>query len=699
MRITAVWSPREGQGVDVTRRSTGWAIRALIAGTLLVGAAAPALAQLPAPWTNRDIGAPSVAGSAAESAGNYTVRGAGIDIWGSSDQFHFVYQQITGDVDVRARVAGVEYVHRWTKGGVMIRETLNPGSRNASMFVSPANGLAFQRRVQSDGVSTYTSGGLVTAPYWVRLVRFGQLFRSYVSADGTSWTLVGSETIAMAATAYVGLGVTSHDASRAAMVTFTDVTITGSGIPPPPSGWTNTDVGGPALAGRGSQSNGTFSVTGAGKDIWGGADQFHFMHQRADGDIEVVARLVNVEKAHDWSKAGVMIRESLSGSAANAFMAGTAAKGWDFQRRPASGGLSVYTPGTFSSPPGWIRLVRAGHTFSAYESTDGSNWALIGTETIPMPQSVYVGLAVTSHNAGMTATATFTSVAIRGPAPSNQRPTVTLTAPATSTTYTAPATITFAATASDADGTVSRVDFYANGQQVGSDTSSPYGATWNNVPQGTFNLTAVATDNAGATTTSATATVTVNAASNQPPTSAITSPANGAPYTAPATIAINASASDSNGTVTKVDFYGGSTRIGSDTTSPYSVIWSNVAAGSYALTAVAFDNAGASTASAAVNVTVNTAGPTPTRVEFNPSPDHANGVTSYSVAIRRAGDPVTATPVATKNLGKPAPVNNVITSDISDIVNPLPAGSYYAVVTATGPGGSGASTPSATFTR
>jgi hypothetical protein len=100
-----------------------------------------------------------------------------------------------------------------------------------------------------------------------------------------------------------------------------------------------------------------------------------------------------------------------------------------------------------------------------------------------------------------------------------------------------------------------------------------------------------------------------------------------------------------------------------------------------------------------VNVTVSSAVVLPTKVAFTPSSDHATGVTSYAVSLRRAGDPVTATPAASKNLGKPAPVNNEITVDISDIVNPLAAGSYYAVVTAVGAAGSSASTPSATFTR
>ena len=160
--------------------------------------------------------------------------------------------------------------------------------------------------------------------------------------------------------------------------------------------------------------------------------------------------------------------------------------------------------------------------------------------------------------------------------------------------------------------------------------------------------------------------------SNQPPNVSITSPANNASYTAPASMTINASASDSNGTVSRVDFYAGGTFLGSDASSPYSFNWTAVAAGSYSLTAVAVDNGGASTTSGAVNVTVSGTVSTPTTVVFNPSPDHATLVSSYSVALYRAGDPVTATPVATKNLGKPTPVNDEISASITDIVNPLP---------------------------
>jgi hypothetical protein len=186
---------------------------------------------------------------------------------------------------------------------------------------------------------------------------------------------------------------------------------------------------------------------------------------------------------------------------------------------------------------------------------------------------------------------------------------------------------------------------------------------------------------------------------NPPPTVSLTGPASGATYSAPANMTITATASDSGGTVSRVDFYADGTLLGSDASSPYSFNWTAVAAGSYSLTAVAVDNGGASTTSGAVNVTVSGVVSTPTTVVFNPSPDHAALVSSYSVALYRTGDPVTATPVAAQNLGKPTPSSNEISVSISDIVNPLPAGSYYAVVTAIGAGGTAQSSPSASFTK
>ena len=131
-----------------------------------------------------------------------------------------------------------------------------------------------------------------------------------------------------------------------------------------------------------------------------------------------------------------------------------------------------------------------------------------------------------------------------------------------------------------------------------------------------------------------------------------------------------------------------------------SVVWSGATAGITSLTARAYDNTGATRTSTAVSITVNATIPTPpTTLIFTASSDHATNVTSYTVALYRSADPVTASPVATRDLGKPTPVGGDITVDISTLVNPLPAGSYKAVVRATGPGGTTASTASSTFTK
>ena len=124
--------------------------------------------------------------------------------------------------------------------------------------------------------------------------------------------------------------------------------------------------------------------------------------------------------------------------------------------------------------------------------------------------------------------------------------------------------------AADSDGTVSRVQFYAGSTLIGTDTSSPYSVSWSPVIAGSYTLKAVATDNAGATAASATRTVTVtksttSSSSNQWPWVSFNSPAAGTVFRAPATIALSATAGDTGGYITRVDFYRGSTLIGSDT--------------------------------------------------------------------------------------------------------------------------------------
>jgi hypothetical protein len=222
----------------------------------------------------------------------------------------------------------------------------------------------------------------------------------------------------------------------------------------------------------------------------------------------------------------------------------------------------------------------------------------------------------------------------------NTSPSVSITGPANGSTFTAPATITVSANASDSDGTVSKVDFYRNGTLIGTDTASPYAIVMSGVAAGSYQLTAKATDNAGAITTSATVTITANAPTptptptptpNAPPVVSITSPANGSIFTAPATITVSANASDSNGTVSTVEFLRNGVSVGTDTASPYSWIISSLAAGSYSLIAKATDNAGAVTYSATVSITVNAPTPTTLPDAVVTAFSYANGIFNCTV--------------------------------------------------------------------
>jgi hypothetical protein len=198
--------------------------------------------------------------------------------------------------------------------------------------------------------------------------------------------------------------------------------------------------------------------------------------------------------------------------------------------------------------------------------------------------------------------------------PPNTSPTVSLTSPANGSSFTAPATITVSANASDSNGTVSKVEFLRNGVVIGTDTTSPYSWIMSGLAASSYTLAVRATDNAGGVTTSGAISITVKAptAGNTPPSVSLTSPANGWIFTAPATITVSANASDSNGTVSKVEFLRNGVVIGTDTTSPYSWIMSNLAASSYTLAVRAMDNAGAVTTSGTVGITVKAVAQAPT---------------------------------------------------------------------------------------
>lgn len=202
----------------------------------------------------------------------------------------------------------------------------------------------------------------------------------------------------------------------------TEGSLAGNVTPPPPPAalptpWLHADIGSVGVAGSASYDDpsATFTINGAGADIWGTADALHYAYQALSGDGSIVARVGSVSNTAAWVKAGVMIRESLDANAAQATMLVSYSKGLAFQRRTATGGTTTSTAGAFAAAPYYVRLDRAGTSISAYQSVDGITWTLVGTDTFSMGAAVYVGLAVSSHTTTAAATATFSSVSVSTP--------------------------------------------------------------------------------------------------------------------------------------------------------------------------------------------------------------------------------------------------------------------------------------------
>jgi hypothetical protein len=163
---------------------------------------------------------------------------------------------------------------------------------------------------------------------------------------------------------------------------------------------------------------------------------------------------------------------------------------------------------------------------------------------------------------------------------------------------------------------------------------------------------------------------------------------------------MTATASDPENQLARVEFLSGTTVLATDTAAPFTWSWSNVAAGTYTLTAKAYDSAGAVATSSAVTVTVGTTTTAPRLVAFTASADHATNVTSYFFEVFAASaNPATAVAIVSSDLGKPTPDStNTITVDRSALFSALAVGNYVATVTAVGPGGRTRSAP-ISFTR
>ncbi len=187
------------------------------------------------------------------------------------------------------------------------------------------------------------------------------------------------------------------------------------------------NIGGSMISGRHStdSASGTHTLRGAGTDINSTADGFYGSFTRLYGDGEIRARVTSQSDTHPWAKAGIMIREDLTGGSRHATLFTTPGNGFGLVWRAAAHDTTTYTPGPPLNPQphNWLRLTRSGDTITAQVSADGDTWATVQSLTSEaLPHTLFVGLAVTSASPYVLGTATFDNVQILGgqfPLPDN----------------------------------------------------------------------------------------------------------------------------------------------------------------------------------------------------------------------------------------------------------------------------------------
>jgi len=381
------------------------ALRAIVFAVLLplsLFATASAGDELPAPWQGADVGAVGLSGSANQgSDGGLFINGAGSDIWGTADSFHFVYQPFL-DGEIGSNPPSLENTNQFAKIGLMIRESLDPGSPHVILDVKPDNSVEFMTRSTLNGETRFIGGTGPSSHSWrLQLIRRSGLITARICFD-TCQTL-GSATFS-SSTALAGPIVTSHDPSTLNHGMFAADMPYVLHVPQP---WQDYDIGNVGIPGRTLFQDDTFEVQAAGADIWGTSDSYHLVANYMKGNGEILARVKSESADHPFAKAGV-IMTALDGRVV--ILDIRPGGPIEFMARPSPAAEMQFIAGSSAVFPVWLKIERTGDLFTGSKSQDGRNWEVVGTTTVSAEQVMTAGLAVTSHDTTSINTSSFDHV-------------------------------------------------------------------------------------------------------------------------------------------------------------------------------------------------------------------------------------------------------------------------------------------------
>jgi hypothetical protein len=375
--------------------------------------AQPPIVRPPPPWQWTDIGAVGIPGEVHLAPNTeWNVSGAGSDIWGTADSFFFVYQPLR-DGSITNTFLSEDFTDPFAKAGLMIRQSLDPGSPQVIVDVKPDGGIEFMTRATQGGATTFIAGasvpvfkgvnGSIEVNASLMLIRSGTTVTAAYCPSNTCIEL-GSVPFP-SGEALVGEAVTSHDPSTLNHV-FSGSRPTVSNVP---FGWQAFDIGAVGIHGHSTyeDATGTFFVTGDGSDIWGSADSFSAVTR--SGIVELTARVVSEQNTDPFAKAGLIMGE-FAPNARRVILDVKPDGGLEFMARPNDGGSMSFIAGASASFPVWLKLRLDGDVYTGEMSADGTTWTTVGSVTMATPSTLASGFAVTSHDPGTLNTARFDNV-------------------------------------------------------------------------------------------------------------------------------------------------------------------------------------------------------------------------------------------------------------------------------------------------
>ncbi len=322
----------------------------------------------------------------------------------------------------------------WSTSGTAGASNASPYAGTYSLRLtglSAANSAAW-RRVNLSGYTGvhlqfwWKSSGLDSGEYARVLINNGTSTQVWQAANTTNYTFVDIDLSGYAMTANFEIRIATNANATNEYVYVDELAIIGvktdqsvpggcGNNPPsaPATGWTSVDIGGASSGYTGQYADQSIYVCGSGKQLWDKVDQLRYVYQSFSTDVEIVAQVTAWNPVHEWSKAGLMIRDSTAAGARHASIMVTGNNGIHVQYRTTANSTTSDIEGPAFSIPIWLKINRQGTTVKAYYSTDAMNWTQVGSNiTLSLNATFLVGMFVSARNNSARANATFSSVSV-----------------------------------------------------------------------------------------------------------------------------------------------------------------------------------------------------------------------------------------------------------------------------------------------